>query len=108
MAHILLTIVLFDNLKVWLDRPFNFLCMHNASQFCNASHYGLKIAKFSSVQNGCLSLRVLGIMLMRLEKTPRSRKVDTFLKLTLAFAPSTLMFLALPTYSVKSFRYNFS
>ena len=50
---------------------------------------------------------VWGITPMRLEKTPRSRKVDNFYKLTLAFELATLMRLALPTYSVPSFLYNF-
>ena len=55
MAHILLIIVLFDNLKRWLDRPFNFLYMHSASQVCNVSRYSLKMAKFSTLQNGRLA-----------------------------------------------------
>ena len=55
MAQIELIIVLFDNLKVWSYSPFKFLSTHNAAQLCNVSRYGLKIAQFSTVQNGCLA-----------------------------------------------------
>ena len=45
MAHILLIIVIFGNLKAWSDSPFNVLSTHNASQLRNVSRYGIN-AKF--------------------------------------------------------------
>ena len=78
MAHILLIIVLFDNLKVWLNRPFTFLYMHNTSQVCNVSRYGLKMAKFRTVQNWRLAPRMGHNAHAFREKRPKVEKLIIF------------------------------
>ena len=78
MAHILLMIVLFDNLKVWLDRPLNFIYTHYTSQVCNISRYGLKMAKFRTVENGRLAARMGHNAHAVREKRPDVEKLIVF------------------------------